>query len=473
MRYNIGAAAVYGPPFASNFPGMTNQSAVLDEVMELESPQEHSERAILSGPSETRATDLPCWFYDQQRAAWAKFETMPYPNRKDQAWRFSSVDKLDFSRYNQSARLNQTERDEVLEQSVGLEAVAGRLIFADDQLLRRDPLPEILLSRGMLLMPLERALIEHEDLFRRHFMAQPATLGSAKFAALHEAFVSSGTFIYVPRGVEVELPIEVFHWLHRANAAVFPHTLLIADELSKVTVIEHFRSAHRDRPGFACGVNDLVAGQGAKVTYICAQNWNEEILSIQMNATTAAREASAMSLNVNLGGAYSRFESLSRLTGEGARSDLLAVSVADGAQEFDARTLQDHVCPHTTSDLLYKNALTDRARNTFGGLIRVEPHAHFTDAYQTVRNLLLSDDAEANSMPGLEILADNVKCSHGATSGQVDEEEMFYLLARGIPLSVAKQLLVSGFLNEVIDRLAHPAITGLVRDLIENKFARR
>jgi Fe-S cluster assembly protein SufD len=220
-------------------------------------------------------------------------------------------------------------------------------------------------------------------------------------------------------------------------------------------------------------VNDLVVGRGAKLNYVCNQNWNEKALAIQINSTSVEREASALSLNVNLGGAYSRFESLSRLTGEGARSDMLAVCVADNTQEFDARTLQDHASPHTTSDLLYKNALNDRARNTFGGLIRVEPHAHFTDAYQTVRNLLLSDDAEANSMPGLEILADNVKCSHGATSGQLGENEMFYLLSRGIAAPVAKQLLVSGFLNEVVDRLDHPAITGHIHDLIEAKFARR
>jgi Fe-S cluster assembly protein SufD len=441
--------------------------------MELESPQEHSEPAILSGPSAARTAEFPGWFRDQQLAAWTKFESHPFPNRKDQPWRFSSVDALDLSRYTQPARLIQAERAEIVERSAGLEAVAGRLIFADDQLLRRDPLPETLLKRGVLLMPLERALLEHENLFRKHFMAQPAPLGSAKFAALHEAFVSSGTFIYVPRGVEVELPIEIFQWLHGENAAVFPHTLLIADEFSKVTVIEHFRSAHPGRAGFACGVNDLVAGAGARINYVCAQNWNEKALSIQINTTTAERAASALSLNVHLGGAYSRFESLSRLTGEGARSDLLAVSVADGTQEFDARTLQDHLSPHTTSDLLYKNALTGRTRNTFGGLIRVEPHAHFTDAYQTVRNLLLSDDAEANSMPGLEILADNVKCSHGATSGQINEDEMFYLLARGIPLPVAKQLLVSGFLNEVVDRLDHPAITAFVHELVEDKFAHR
>src|SRR5436190_4428485 len=451
---------------------MSNPTAVLDETMaDLESPQ--TPRAILSAPFEARSAEMPGWFREQQEAAWTKFEALPYPNRKDQPWRFSNVNALDFSSYNFGAPLAQNERDEILDRSLGLAKVAGRLVFADDQLLRRDPLPQKLLAAGVVLKPLERAILEHEELFRRHFMVQPATLGSAKFAALHEAFVRSGTFVYVPKGVEVELPIEIFHWLHGENTSVFPHTLLIADELAKVTVIEHFRSAHPDRTGFACGVNDLVVGRGAKLNYVCTQNWNEKSLAIQINSTSVERDASALSLNVHLGGAYSRFEGLSRLIGEGARSDMLSVSVADNAQEFDTRTLQDHMSPHTTSDLLYKNALNDRARNTFGGLIRVEPHAHFTDAYQTVRNLLLSDDAEANSMPGLEILADNVKCSHGATSGQVSEDEMFYLLSRGIPAPVARQLLVSGFLNEAVDRLDHPAITGLVHELIEQKFERQ
>ena len=150
---------------------------------------------------------------------------------------------------------------------------------------------------------------------------------------------------------------------------------------------------------------------------------------------------------------------------------MLAVAVATGEQEFASRTLQDHISPRTASDLLYKNALDDKARCTFGGLIRVEPHAHFTDAYQKVRNLLLSDDAEANSMPGLEILADNVRCTHGATSGQINEDEMFYLRSRGIPTKIAQRLLVNGFLNEVIQRLEHPAIAEHLVQLIERKFA--
>jgi len=431
----------------------------------------HQEEAapILSGPAELR--ELPEWFRDRQRAAWKQFESLPNPPRKDQAWRFTNVGLLDLAEFQVGGTLTEEERDAILERSRGLDVVAGRMVFAGDQLIERDVISDQLKKRGVIFQPLERAMVEHADLFRKHFMSQPATLGSARFAALHQALVSSGTFLYVPRGVEIELPIEIFHWLNGENASVFPHLLLVTDELAKVTVIEHFCSLDPQSPGFACGVNDLIAGPGAKVTYVCAQNWGGNVIALQMNTTTVDHDASAMSLNLHIGSRYSRFESLSRLSGEGGRSDLLAVAVAKHQQEFDARTLQDHISPHTASDLLYKNALDDRARTIFGGLIRVEPHAHFTDAYQKVRNLLLSDDAEANSMPGLEILADNVRCTHGATSGQIDEDELFYLHARGIPTKIAQRLIVTGFLDEAIQRLNHPAISSHLQRLIEEKFA--
>src|SRR5213082_1897622 len=425
--------------------------------------------SILSGPSELR--EFPDWFRDQQSAAWKEFEGLPTPTRKDQAWRFSNVALLNLAPFKISAPLSEDDRKNVLKYSRGLDHYAARLIFANDQLIERDVVSEDLKKRGVIFQPLERAMVDHADLFREYFMSTEATLGSAKFAALHKALVSSGTFLFVPRGLEIELPIEIFHWLRHDNMAVFPHLLLVADELAKVTVIEHFRSCDQRAAGFACGVNDLIAGPGAKVTYVCTQTWGENVIALQMNSTVVYHDASAMSLNLHLGGKYSRFESLSRLIGEGGRSDLLAISVANGTQEFDARTLQDHVSPHTASDLLYKNALDARARTTFGGLIRVEPHAHFTDAYQKVRNLLLSDDSEANSMPGLEILADNVRCTHGATSGQIDKDELFYLRARGIPVSVAQRLIVSGFLNEVIQRLDHEAIADHLRRLVDDKFA--
>ncbi|HXA08851.1 MAG TPA: Fe-S cluster assembly protein SufD [Chthoniobacterales bacterium] len=428
---------------------------------------------ILEGIQRHGDDQVPAWFGDQQQAAWTQFQSLPMPVRTDQAWRFSNVGLLDLSPYSTAGRLSEADSHEILERSGELDETSARLVFADDHFLERDVLSENLRKAGVIFQPLERAMIEHEELFRRHFMSQPAALGSAKFSALHEAFVRSGTFLYVPRGVEVELPLETFHWLHTENAAIFPHTLVVAEDLSKITLVEHFRSTDPQRAGFACGVNDLIVGPGAKVTYICAQDWSDKTLSIQINATTVARDARALNLHLGLGGKYSRLESLSRLAGEGAHSDMLAVSIGNEAQEFDARTLQDHASPHTYSDLLFKNALNGRSRNTFGGLIRVEPHAHFTDAYQKVRNLLLSDDAEANSMPGLEIMADNVKCSHGATSGQLDDDEMFYLLARGIPAPVARELLVGGFLNEVLERLPDPVLVAKLEAMIARKFAHR
>jgi Fe-S cluster assembly protein SufD len=448
---------------------MSNPSAVLEKTSAVAPKM----AGILEGIQRRGDDQVPAWFGDQQQAAWTQFQSLPMPVRTDQAWRFSNVGLLDLSPYSITGRLSEADGHEILERSGELDETAARLVFADDHFLERDVLSENLRKAGVIFQPLERAMIEHEELFRRHFMSQPAALGSAKFSALHEAFVRSGTFLYVPRGVEVELPLETFHWLHTENAAIFPHTLVVAEDLSKVTLVEHFRSTDPHRAGFACGVNDLIVGPGAKVTYICAQDWSDKTLSIQINATTVARDARALNLHLGLGGKYSRLESLSRLAGEGAHSDMLAVSIGNEAQEFDARTLQDHASPHTYSDLLFKNALNGRSRNTFGGLIRVEPHAHFTDAYQKVRNLLLSDDAEANSMPGLEIMADNVKCSHGATSGQIDDDEMFYLLARGIPAPVARELLVGGFLNEVLERLPDPVLVAKLEAMIARKFAPR
>jgi Fe-S cluster assembly protein SufD len=177
----------------------------------------------------------------------------------------------------------------------------------------------------------------------------------------------------------------------------------------------------------------------------------------------------ATHLSLHLGGHFSRSESVSQLKGAGARSDMLAATVADGDQEFDQRTLQDHRSPETCSDLLYKNALYDEAKTIVSGLIRVEPHAHRTDAFQKVRNLILSPDAEANSLPGLEILADDVRCSHGATTGEIDADELFYMQARGIPKSDAYRLITFGFLNEVLERFPDDA----TRDSLQETLRRR
>ncbi len=403
-------------------------------------------------------------------AARKRFETLPMPTRLNEEFRFSNLKALDLTAFSSPTAPFAGDRDRIIKGSVGLAQSAGRMIFANDGLLARELYGDTLATKGVIWKPLDVAAREHPGLLAEHFMVQGAPLGSEKFAALHAARVKTGTLLYVPRGVEIALPVETFHWLSGEANSVFPHTLLIAEEGSKVTLIDYFMGATSGTSGLALGFNDLYIGPGARVDYVCVQNWNLKTLALQVNNTVVSAGGEVKSLNVNLGGRYARTESMSRLSGEGGRSDMLAVTVGAGEQEFDLRTFQDHAAPGAASDLLYKNALDDASRAIFAGMIKVEPDAHRTDAYQKVRNLLLSEDAEADSMPGLEILADEVRCSHGATSGQIDADELFYLLARGIPKHIALELMVQGFLQEAIDRLGNEVLGAKLGELVRAKL---
>ena len=414
---------------------------------------------------------IPLFTDEPVRAAARQlFKSLPMPGRLDEAWRFADTKALDMSPFEAMPAPIDGDPARFVKRSRGLTETAGKMIFANDQLLSREVLDASLAQKGVIWKPLEIAAAEHPELFAKHFMAHGAPLGSEKFAALHAASVKTGTFLYVPRGVEIDLPIEVFHWLSGEKNSSFPHTLLIAEANSKVTLVDYFTGAQPDASGLAVGFNDLYVGEGAQLNYVCVQNWSLQTLAIQVNNTVVGANASAKSLNVNLGARYARNESASQLIGEGGRSDMLSVTVADGDQVFDQRTFQDHLAPGAFSDLLYKNALDGGARTIFAGMIKVEPDAHRTDAYQKVRNLLLSDNAEANSMPGLEILADEVRCSHGATSGQIEPEELFYLLARGISKNNAQRLLVQGFLQEAIDRIGNPALAEKLGEIMRAKI---
>jgi Fe-S cluster assembly protein SufD len=418
--------------------------------------------SILSGPRQSLAPD---WFRELQAKAWEEFEAEPTPTRGNELWRFSSVKNLGLDDYVTPPTFSGDPL--ALTRPHEFPNPAGRIIFANEVPVTAELFDPALESAGVIFTTLSEALEKHSDRLREHFMTQPAKLGSAKFAALHKSVVQAGTFLWVPRGVEIRDPFEVFHLVQGDWSAVFPHTLIIAEDNSRVTLLEHFISANPEDRGLACGVNDLVLKPGSKLNYVSIQEWSKNFVSVQVNSTLAARDSAALNLAMNFGGKYSRLESISRMIDRGARSDMLAISVARGDQEFDQRTLQDHQQPDTTSDLLYKNALHDRSRTIFSGLIKVEPGAHRTDAYQKVRNLLLSDDAEANSMPGLEILADDVRCTHGATSGQVEPEELFYLKSRGIGDLAAKGLIARGFLNEVIGRLPEEHLSEYLHQQIE------
>ncbi len=407
------------------------------------------------------AAPAPAWWLERKRAAYEQFAQLPLPRRTDESWRFSSIQSLALEGYAPQPVTKPTLAPVPVANAASLTFVNNTAVAG---LTPAAPLPA-----GVIVCTLTEALARHPELLRQHFMAQPQKLGSDKFAALHVAFLRDGAFIYVPRGVEVPAPILVQHIAAGAGAAVFPHTLVVAEENAKVTVIDTFTSqdplAH-----FACGANDLYAAHGAQLTYVGAQAWSRETLSFQFNSTVVRRDARVQSLNLHVGGRQSRHESLSQLQAPGAFSEMLALTVADQTQEFDQRTLQIHQAPNTKSDLLYKNALRDSAKTIFSGLIVVDPDAQKTDAYQSNRNLLLSEDAEANSLPGLEIQANDVRCTHGATSSRIDPEQEFYLESRGIPQALADELLTFGFFEEVLNRLAADDIHDALRAVIQTQF---
>ncbi len=385
-------------------------------------------------------TTIPTWFEESQQRAQGVYDALAMPSRKDETWRFGNLKQLNFEGYTPEA--------------------------SSDISYKIPELPE-----GVICLPFEQAVEKHGELVQQYFMQREARLGSAKFTALHRANVKGGLFVYVPDNVKVDQPIEVSHVIAGARQIAFPHTLIVTGKNAEVSVLDRFASANEVDASLCIAVNDLIAGEGSKLSYCVIQELNLESRMIQVNGTEVGRDAHATAFTLNTGSKWARNEAISMMTGEGAHSDMLACSIPSGTQQYDQRTYQHHAAPHTNSDLLYKNTLYGTSRTVFSGLILVDEGAHYTDAYQTCRNLMMEDTAEANSMPGLEINADQVKCSHGSTSSSISDEEIFYLRARGISPQKARRLIANGFSVEAVDRIGNDRIEELVIAAIDRKFA--
>jgi len=431
--------------------------------------------------------ELPEWWIAAKQAAWERYNALPLPTRLDERWRFSKLSGLALDSYaltredkaapTMSQRAHHPMEDEEAHahpyQCPTLPPFerAATLCFHGQTLVHGVELPDELAERGVIFEPLSEALATHGELLRDYFHKYPTELGSEKFTALNAALTSTGAVLYVPADVEISEPFLVEHSVEGERSATFPHTLVILGERAKATLVEHFNS-DTEGPQFISGVNDLHAAAGAQLTYIGVQDWSPAALALHSNAIAVGRDARVLSLNLHLGGAQVRHESHSRLLAPGAHSDMCSLSIAHSNQEFDQRTLQTHAAPNTSSDLLYKNALLGHAHTIFSGLIVVDPDAQKTDAYQSNRNLFLSPDATADSLPGLEIQANDVRCTHGATSYRIDPEQLYYLLSRGISPQVANEMLVFGFFEEVLNKLndTQPALRDALATFIQEKF---
>ena len=424
----------------------------------------------LEHPTPTSTASEPAWLAERRAAGSEQFNSLPMPTAKDELWRFASVGKLSVADYG-SAEAPSPETLATLDARSNLVSErAGRSVYVDDAPAAFEGVSEELAAKGVIYLPIAEAVEQHPGLMEKYFLQESTELGSKKFFGLHAASTRAGSILYVPKGVTIEAPFVNYYWTSGARSAVFPHTLVVAEDNACVSVVDIFFSETADNEALNIAAANLHAGPGANVFRKVVQDWNEKTTSFQLDTTVAERDAQVKNVAVNIGAERARFEAQTRIEGAGADVKMYSLTVAEDRQEFDQRTYQIHNAPNAVSDLLYKNALLDNSRTIFSGLIKVAEEAQQTDAYQTNRNLLLDPTADTNSMPGLEILANDVKCSHGATTGNVDEEELFYMMSRGIPKRAAMRLMVFGFFEEIIEQVASEELAENLRQLIHKKF---
>ena len=341
---------------------------------------------------------------DDRVTAFERYAAAPTPTPEQEIWRYSRIGELDLDAFRPGI-LNTTitGADEVL---------------VDDALLGTSP------TFGAEL-----------DLF--------AELNRAFMAPIH---------LRIPQGTVLETPIVITHTLESDGVACFPRLVIDAEADSEVTVIEMFVSDEAIS-GIVFPVLQVRAQQAARVKYLSVNELGSKVWQIANQQSVGDRDSSTLLSTVALGGDYARVRTHARLVGQGGSTRQVALYFADGHQTHDFRTTQEHIAPRTSSDLLFKGAVNDVSRSVYTGLIKIGPEARGTVAYQTNRNLTLSDGAWAESVPNLEILTNDVKCSHASTVGPIDEEQRFYLESRGIQPDIAERLVVLGFFDEVLAQL--------------------
>jgi Fe-S cluster assembly protein SufD len=412
------------------------------------------------------------WFATLRQQGWQRFQALPMPTREQEKWRFSDTRTLSFDGFAPAAYPSESTIAALLQRSQIISQPAGLIVHIDGHVVLEPQLSPELVSQGVIFESLEKALKHHPALLKHHLLQHPVNLGGDKFHALHQAWLRAGYFLHIPKGIVVTAPFVSVHWTSADNSAIFPHALVIAADRAQGQVLDFHFGAQLDSRALAISCCDVHTGQEAKLERLSVQAWGDQTQSFQVDNTCGGRGAEITAINAALGARRARLENTVRLDGPGADVHLYGISVATEGQEYDQRTLQIHAAPEAKSDLLFKNALLGKSRTIFSGLIKVEPDAQRTDAYQTNRNLILSPEAEADSLPGLEIEANDVKCSHGATTGQVSPEELFYLQARGIPLKLAQELLTQGFLEEILTKISHDEASEALRTLLREKFQR-
>ncbi|HEX4344990.1 MAG TPA: Fe-S cluster assembly protein SufD [Solirubrobacteraceae bacterium] len=407
----------------------------------------------------------PAWLTARRERAVGLRDSLPLPSfRGNPGWEFTSLKKLDLDAFEKPERIGahldvpSLSIVDAPEGATRLEQVDG----AFEGSASSDGLGE-----GVVVLPLSLAVQQHPELVERYF----GTVVDVEdpFVARNEAGWEGGAFVYVPRGVAVQAPIVVTVVQAQGQTALQWRTLIVLDEGASAEVWEQYVSADDDTDGLLNTVVELSVGQNARLRYVCAQGLSEKAWIFGTQRATVDRDGALDWIALGFGAGNGRVAMDTKLIGPGADAKVTGAYATHGRQHLDYATTQVHDAPNTTSDLAFRGILDGRSNTVWSGMIKVEPGAQQIDAFQESRNLLLTKTAHADSVPGLEILANDVRCTHAAAIAQIDLEQLFYLRSRGLPLEKAKRLVIEGFLEATVERFEQ----GFVREAIAGALERR
>ena len=405
----------------------------------------------------------PDWLIQQRREAWDVFQQMDWPGRREEEWIRTDIRLFKLDKFAIPSATDVTE--DLTDQTLLAEGVElGGWSSSNCKFDLQDKWK----SKGVIFGSLDEIVREHGDLVREYLLTKAVDPTKDRFAALHAAIWCGGHFLYVPKGVVVDEP------LHAMSAMVdggfdLGHILVILEQGAEATFMTETVSPNETSAGLHCGAIELFVKQGAHLRFVNLQNWGDKVWHFAHQKALVDQDASLQWTTAAIGSRLAKVNQTVALTGPGANTQVNGVMFTEGKQHLAYHTLQHHEAPHCRSDFLYKSALQDNSRTVWRGMIKVDKDAQKTDGYQRNDNLLLSANARADSIPGLEIEADDVRCTHGSTSGRVNDELVFYAQNRGFTRQEAVKMIVTGFFQQVFDRITIES----VRDALGLAIARR
>ena len=385
----------------------------------------------------------------RERAATALASLEMPAFRGTPGWEFTPIDRLDVDAYEPAP------------------GGTGADLFAFEDAIV--PSEEEAVVEGPVVMPLATAAERYPDLVETHLGS--VVTKQTPFTARNDALWTDGAFVYVPRNMAVEAPIVLSTVLEQAGSALHWRALVVLEEGAQAEVWHEARSADRDADGLLNGVVELVVGQNARLRFVDAQDMSERAWVFGAQRATVARDGSLDWITLGFGSANGKVFQETQLAGPGAHGTVTGAYATQGRQHLDFDTLQEHAAPDTTSDLAFRGILGARSSAVWRGMIKVDPGAQRTDAFQESRNLLLSKRAHADAIPGLEILANDVRCTHAAAIAQIDKEQLFYLRSRGLREPQAQRLVIEGFMAELVERFEEGPVREVLAGALERRLA--